>query len=628
MLGETIYDVAIVGAGPTGLTLANLLGLAGIQVIVIERNEGTVRAPRAVSIDDESLRTMQAIGLAEEVMRDVAADYGSHYFDRHNRCFLRVEPTTREYGFPRRNAFTQPALERTLLEGVRRFANVTLCFCRAVESFAETTDSVVLRTKGADGSEMEVRARYVVGCDGARSTLRKQIGATMTGSTYPQRWLIVDLASTRERLRQTRVVCDPERPFLTLPGPHGIRRYEFMLHDSEEEAQATEPGFVRDLLRSHGPDAESPVVRRQVYTFHALIADRWNTGRVFLAGDAAHLSPPFAGQGMNSGIRDAFNLGWKLAAVVRGTFGKTLLDTYFEERAPHAHELIQLAMRMGQIMMPQSHVHAWLTQTAFRLMRFAPSVQSYFAQMKYKPKPFYRRGFLADGNRGRLSGRMIAQPTVETLNRVLVPLDQLLGTGFSLVAFGPDAEQRIAESLTIEMEFMGIRRVAVLPSIFNPRCANSPEIEVARDLHGSLSHLAPDGATVLMLVRPDRYIAAATCETTHEFAALLHSLVGRYIEREQASDFVPAAVPATLTSRRDFLRTGLKLPLFAALPSLHPIVREMSAQSIPNHTPRGNLPMNNAASIDPIIDAHSHFLPDFYVAAMKQAGMTHPDADG
>jgi len=560
MQSETIYDVVITGAGPTGLTLANILGLAGIQVLVIERNESTVSAPRAVSIDDESLRTMQAIGLVEEVMRDVAADYGSHYFDRRNRCFLRVEPTTREYGFPRRNAFTQPALERTLLEGARRFPNVSLCFSRTVESFTEMGDCILLRTKHSDGSEKELRCRYLVGCDGARSTLRKQIGAAMVGGTYPQRWLIVDLASTRERLRQTRVVCDPARPFLTLPGPHGIRRYEFMLRDHEEEALATDPKFVRDLLLAHGPDADSPVVRRQVYTFHALIADRWNAGRVFLAGDAAHLSPPFAGQGMNSGIRDAFNLGWKLAAVIQGSFDKRLLDTYFEERAPHARELIQLAVRMGQIMMPRSRVHAWLTQTGFRLMRFAPAIQSYFAQMKYKPKPYYRRGFIADRRADRLTGRMIAQPIVEKLDRQQVPLDQLLGSGFSLVAFGPDAEQRLADSLKPVLPFPDLRRVAILPSIFNAQRPPLRGIEVARDLNGAITHLAPIGATLLMLVRPDRYIAAATSEASADFFTLLHLLVSRYAELGDTPKLKPSHAHTAWASRRNLVRNSAKLP--------------------------------------------------------------------
>ena len=347
------FDVVIIGAGPTGLTLANILGQRGLHVALLEQNASTVRAPRAVSIDDESLRTMQAIGLAEEVLRNVAADYGSHYYTTSGRLFAKVEPTTREYGFPRRNAFTQPELEATLLAGVRRFPNVTLSFEHVAESLEESAGQVTLqvRPSGAGAAARTMAATYVVACDGARSATRKIIGASMVGASYPQRWLIVDLASTRERLRQTRVVCNPARPLITLPGPRGIRRYEFMLHDDEDDAAATRPEFLERLLRESGPDAGMPIVRAQPYTFHALIADHWNSARIFLAGDAAHLSPPFAGQGLNSGLRDVFNLGWKLAAVVQGSFDARLLDTYFTEREPHARELIQLAVQMGRVFM-------------------------------------------------------------------------------------------------------------------------------------------------------------------------------------------------------------------------------------------------------------------------------------
>lgn len=276
-------------------------------------------------------------------------------------------------------------------------------------------------------------------------------------------------------------------------------------------------------------------------------------------------------------------------------------------------------------MMPWSRVHVWLTQTAFRLMRFAPSVQEYSAQMKYKPNPFYRRGSSAGSNQGRSVGRMIARLAAETLDRLLVPLDQLLGAVFSLVAFGPHAEQWIGEPLTIDLLFEGIRRVAVFPSILNCRCPLLPGSEVARDLQGALSYPVPDGANFLMLVRPDRYIAAATCDATHDFAALLQPLVVRYVEGEHSSAFSPTAVPSALTSRRSFIRTGLTIPLYAALPTLHTLVQETSARPRSARPLRGDLPMNRSASPNPVIDAHSHYLPDFYVAAMKQAGMTHPD---
>jgi 3-(3-hydroxy-phenyl)propionate hydroxylase len=528
MNNDLSYDVVVVGAGPTGLTLANLLGQAGVRVLLIERNEGTVSAPRAVSIDDESLRTMQAIGLINAVMRDVAADYGSHYFTAGGRCFARVEPTTREYGFPRRNAFTQPQLESTLLQGLRRFPNVTVMFRHSVESIEESSSEVRLLVEAHHGDVAWVRATFVAACDGARSMFRKHIGANMLGHNYAQRWLIIDLAATNDRLRQTRVVCNPRRPMITLPGPRGIRRYEFMLNAGEEDEVATQPEFIRNLLNSYGPDADVPVARRQVYAFHALIADRWNTDRIFLAGDAAHLSPPFAGQGMNSGIRDAFNLAWKLAAIVQNRLRPSLLKTYFEEREPHAAALIKLAVNMGRIMMPRSPLHALLMQTAFRLARFAPRAQSYFAQMKYKPKPFYRQGFLLPTKEFDVVGRMLPQPLVERSDGQRWLLDERLGMGFCLVTYGKDAQALLQEASSCNFGIADLRKVAILPSIFNPDRNATSDVEVVRDVNGMLATILPEDSTVLMLVRPDRYIMAATSASPAVMAAGVRNLMDSY----------------------------------------------------------------------------------------------------
>ena len=214
--------------------------------------------------------------------------------------------------------------------------------------------------------------------------------------------------------------------------------------------------------------------------------------------------------------------------------------------------------------LPRNYVanlaHGLLGQTGFRLMRFAPAIQSYFAQMKYKPKPFYRRGFIADGHPDRLTGRMIAQPTVERLDGQVVPLDQLLGSGFSLVAFGPDAEQRLADSLTAALPLPDLRRVAILPSILNAERPPFPGIEVVRDLYGAISHLAPAGATLLMLVRPDRYIAAVTSEVSADFFTLLHLLVSRYVELEDTPNLKPSHAHAAWASRRSLVRNSAKLP--------------------------------------------------------------------
>jgi 3-(3-hydroxy-phenyl)propionate hydroxylase len=524
------FDVAIVGAGPTGLTLANLLGQAGCRVALVERNLSTVQEPRAVSIDDESLRTMQAIGLADEAVKDIALDYGSHYFTTNGVCFLKVEPTTREYGFPRRNAFTQPKLEATLRAGLGRFSEVTTLFGHECESFAPNETDVAIALRAPDGRQTAIRASYLVGCDGARSAIRKAIGATLVGSTYQQRWLIVDLANTRERLRQTRVVCSPHRPLITLPGPNGIRRYEFMLGEAEADETVVTPGFVRQLLAAHGPDADAEVVRRQVYTFHARIADRWRMGRVFLAGDAAHLSPPFAGQGMNSGIRDAHNLGWKLAEVVKRGLGASILDTYQAERAPHARALIELAMQMGRIMMPTSRGHAFLTSAAFRLTRFAPKLQSYFGQMKYKPKPFYREGFIDAASRGiNLVGRMLPQPIVERRDRTRVKLDDLLGPGFALLVYGPDAPDALTKVDVNDFGFRELTATAVLPPNFSADISNSERFPAVRDAGDGFAPFIVEKGTVALLVRPDRYIAAATFvdrQLLHAFGETCRALGG------------------------------------------------------------------------------------------------------
>ena len=281
-----------------------------------------------------------------------------------------------------------------------------------------------------------------------------------------------------------------------------------LFRSDEDEAAASAPDFVRVLLAAHGPDADAPVIRRQVYTFHARIADRWNSRCIFLAGDAAHLSPPFAGQGMNSGVRDAHNLAWKLAAVATGRLGPALLDSYRRERAPHAQALINLAVNMGRVMMPTSRAEAFLVQGAFRLARFAPRLQAYFAQMKYKPKPFYRDGFVvADDGGLRLAGRMLPQPLVELPDRRRLMLDDLLGDGFVLIAYGREAQRVIADSADLDLGLGALRRLAVLPSDCNPDPAFA-QVTVVRDVDGLLASGMPD-AGVALLLRPDRYVAAA-----------------------------------------------------------------------------------------------------------------------
>src|SRR5579872_2331634 len=299
----------------------------------------------------------------------------------------------------------------------------------------------------------------------ARSFIREKLGIKLSGSTFRERWLILDLEETRDPSRDTKVFCDPSRPCLSLPGPDRTRRFEFMLHEGETEPEVTSPEFTRKLLQKHGEES-TPLRRSRVYTFHARMADRWRDHRIFLVGDAAHLTPPFAGQGLNSGIRDAHNLSWKLAFVMQGRLGPGVLDTYEQERRKHAWEMILLALRMGKVMMPRNAWNAFGLQAGFRLLGLVPPARAYFAEMKYKPKPRFDEGFLVREKKhsaASLVGRLIPQPQVRYAGRDCM-LDDFLGHGFSLLSL-PQTHPCVFEDLPPDLwKPLGLQRVAIRES--------------------------------------------------------------------------------------------------------------------------------------------------------------------
>jgi 3-(3-hydroxy-phenyl)propionate hydroxylase len=504
------WSVVIVGAGPTGLTLANLLGRYGVRVLLIERNQSTVQEPRAVSIDDEALRTMQAIGVSDIVTSQAVLGYGSEYYSVTGKCFLRVHPTTREYGYPRRSAFRQPIFEAQLRDFLLQQGKVEAWFGSELAGFEQNEKEVLLRVRRPDGAEASVSCDYLAACDGGRSFVREQLGVAMKGSTFRERWLILDVEQTTDPTRDTKVFCNPQRPCISLPGPDRTRRFEFMLHDGESEQAVTTPEFTAKLLQLYGNDHTCPIRRSRVYTFHARLAERWSDGRIYLAGDAAHLSPPFAGQGMNSGIRDAHNLAWKLAAVVQGRLGPRLLQTYEQERRSHTGEMIRLAMRMGLVMMPRNRLGAIAMQTTFRFLGVYPAARDYFAQMRYKPKPRFSSGFFSNvtNGGGKLVGRLFPQPAVEVNGKGSTMLDEVLGNGFALLsppqtsfAF-PTLFEEIPQQLCQRLD---IRRVAALaPGARSETRSASTIVDSSGELSRAVAGVPPG----LLLLRPDRYVAA------------------------------------------------------------------------------------------------------------------------
>ena len=503
-------DVLVVGAGPTGLLLANLLGAMGVSTTLVETHDDTVQDPRAVSIDDEAMRALQAAGLAGEIAAISVQGYGSIYRGPSGKAFASVMPTGKDYGFDKRNAFEQPAFEAVLRKALARYPHVTAHFGTEMTAFEQSSDSVQATVCARDAQAQSLHARYMVACDGGRSPVRKMLGIAMQGATFEEPWLIVDLKTTRNRCFHTEVFCDPARPCITLPGPGGIRRYEFKLHHSEAAVAAVQDDFIRGLLAAVGPDRDEAFRRVRVYTFHARIAERWQDGRVFLAGDAAHLTPPFAGQGMNSGLRDAHNLGWKLAEALHMECPKDLLASYEIERKPHAWSLIRLALRMGQVMMPASWVQGMGTRALFRLLTLSPAAREYVMQMKYKPKPRFEAGFIWHTARPRKTsvvGQMLPQPVVEATDRCTYLLDDVLGDRPTLLILSKQPDIALSYDLMCRFEALGIAVLGLTPHSMSPVATTFP---VFRDKSRGLSNL-PYAAYVGygLLIRRDRYIAAA-----------------------------------------------------------------------------------------------------------------------
>ncbi|CAD5200151.1 bifunctional 3-(3-hydroxy-phenyl)propionate/3-hydroxycinnamic acid hydroxylase [Pseudomonas sp. FEN] len=531
-------DVLIIGAGPTGLTLANLLGQAGVDTLIIDRKPGTVTEPRAVSIDDESLRTMQAIGLHQAVLRDVVPGYGVHYFTRPGgRCFGKVEPTGKLYGFPKRNAFRQPLLEGTLKAGLERFASLTARFNHVLLEFSQDHQGVRALIRDAEGQILEVNAAYLVACDGGRSTVRKQLGIEMVGSSFSSRWLVVDTDRDDDPFWQTRVYCDARRPVVEVPGPHHTRRFEFLLKPDETDEQVLSETRLRELLRPFRGNAPVSIVRKTVYTFHARVAERWRVDRVFLAGDAAHLTPPYAGQGMNSGVRDAHNLGWKLIGVLKGKMAESALRSYESERRDHAWALIKLALNLGMVMAPATVLRARLISTAFALVGLLPPLRDYFLQMRFKPKPRFTKGLvLTEGEAGKLScGQMFPQPMLTDSHGHEHLLDEAIGAGFALIQYGDPTRQRLDELQHGLWSHLDAKRILILPEHVKSM-PSIPGCTVLQDRAGLLKGMLGDSSKFLLL-RPDRYVAAIFDKAGETSAAeSLQALLGIVSARNHATE--------------------------------------------------------------------------------------------
>jgi 3-(3-hydroxy-phenyl)propionate hydroxylase len=345
------FDVAVVGMGPVGAVLTGLLGRRGLRVAAIERERDVFPLPRAAHIDHTGLRTLQELGLLEELLVEMVPNAGLELLSADLSLLARLPGDQRTVsGLPASMYFHQPGFDRALRRHAAELPSVDVRLGTEVTGVVAGDDSVTLSTAGDEGTA-DVVASWVVGCDGALSPIREAGGAGLEDLGFHEDWIAVDLllsAPVATLPDASLQVCDPARPYVAVPMP-GLRfRFEFMVLPGERGDDLATPESVERLIAPWIPPGVAEIERAAVYRFHGLLAERWRSQRVLLAGDAAHQMPPFLGQGMCSGIRDAANLAWKLDHVVRFGASDALLDTYEAERKPHVRHVIETAIAFGK----------------------------------------------------------------------------------------------------------------------------------------------------------------------------------------------------------------------------------------------------------------------------------------
>ena len=365
-------DVLITGGGPTGVTLAVLLARRGVSVIVAEKEGDIYPLPRAAHIDHEGMRILQEAGVAEAVMQTARRANRYDFLNAKGEVLLRFEGAgqTGPGGWPVANMIHQPSVETELRGALAAQPAAQLHSLWELKRFTDDGEGVTATLATPEG-ERTIRARYLVAADGARSPVREASGITFDDLNFEEPWLVVDvLVDDYSKLPTENLqICDPERPTTCVLMGEGRHRWEFMIKPGETSEQVSEDAFVERLMEPWNVKGAVRLERKAVYTFRARIAAQWRKGRVLLAGDAAHQTPPFAGQGMCSGLRDAANLAWKLAAVTKGGADAALLDTYQPEREPNLRATIDMAIMMGKTVCITSRWQAWLRDMKFKLAR-------------------------------------------------------------------------------------------------------------------------------------------------------------------------------------------------------------------------------------------------------------------
>ncbi len=544
----TSIDVAIVGLGPVGATLANFLGLYGVQTAVFERDEQVYPHPRAVHADDETLRILQATGLFEALAPALGNYDRREYINAQGEVYFEtILPQSKPLGHQVDIYFHQPTMDGVLRDGLSRFECVSVYTGHEVTAFdtSSTASSAgysascsaghsASRSAGhsaydynyyneaplpvtlsvremSTGREKQVQAKYVIGCDGGRSMVRKRAGIRLTDLGFDQPWLVVDVTLKPGETRESanvpfvhRQYCNPEQPISYIPsGVQGHFRWEFMLRDGDDREAVQHPENVRRLLSLVVNPDKFRIDRAAVYTFHSLVAEQLRVGSLFIAGDAAHQMPPFAGQGMCSGLRDAHNLAWKLALVLKQGAQPQLLDSYSQERIPHVTRMTKGTMFLGNLVQTQSPWRARVRDLLFKTLFSIPAVYARLARFALRP-PDLKEGVLGT-LRPNAAGTPFPQPLVKKNDGTPTLLDEFLGSGFALLLHEPkELMLSVLEAFKTALSGVPLQLLTTVSASSTPHPTD--DIISIQEQEDVLSTWFKMMQAEAVLIRPDRYV--------------------------------------------------------------------------------------------------------------------------
>lgn len=502
--------VIVVGAGPVGLTNALLLAEAGVPVTVVEKATAPGDLPRAISIVDETFRIMDVLGLADELKAQSLTDTGSRYYGLNDRLLTAAKPKPSRTGHPAKTQFDQPVMEELLFQKAQQHPGVDFrTGCTAV-SLSQDSAGVQLVVSTTDGATETLAGSWLVGADGGRSFVRDALGIKLGGTTQPQRWVVIDLMNERGKYEKyADFHCNGERPYVLVPGAGNRLRLEYMLFDHEDADAMTTPEMIRELVKPiRDPLDPADVRRASVYVAHQRIAEHYRKGRAFLIGDAAHLMPPFAGQGLNAGIRDAQNLAWKLTDAIRGGGTELLLNSYETERRTHGAKMVKVSHRIGSVVMATGGFKTRVRDGVVRVITIVPAVYNFLANMRFITPPNYKDGVAVAPAAGLaqpladMVGTPVSQPVVRDAEGQAVGLDNYLGADWALISVGGSASDM--HDLHPYWERISARKIRLLPA-----GAALKKADTYVELSDEDAAIVQRGtAPVFILVRPDKYVAA------------------------------------------------------------------------------------------------------------------------